>query len=73
MKKGSRIYCAGKFTTRKWQDQSGADKYSTRIKMHDMQMLDSKGGDTRGQQGSGDTPTAPRGEDAEGFDLDIPF
>lgn len=31
LRKGSKVYVSGKFTTRKWQDQSGADRYSTEI------------------------------------------
>jgi single-strand DNA-binding protein len=31
LKKGSTVYIEGKLHTRKWQDQSGADKYSTEI------------------------------------------
>ena len=30
-KKGSKVYCEGKLETRKWQDQSGNDRYSTEI------------------------------------------
>ena len=29
--KGAKIYCEGKLETRKWQDQSGNDRYSTEI------------------------------------------
>lgn len=29
--KGSRIYLEGELQTRKWQDQSGADRYSTEV------------------------------------------
>jgi len=29
--KGSKVFLEGKLTTRKWQDQSGADRYSTEI------------------------------------------
>ena len=29
--KGSKVYIEGKLVTRKWQDQSGADRYSTEI------------------------------------------
>jgi single-strand DNA-binding protein len=29
--KGSKVYISGKFTTRKWQDKDGNDKYSTEI------------------------------------------
>ena len=31
LKKGSRVYIRGKLQTRKWQDQSGNDRYSTEI------------------------------------------
>ena len=43
MKKGSKVYINGSIRTRKWQDQSGADKYTTEIIANDMQMLDRKG------------------------------
>ena len=41
--KGSNVYIEGKLETRKWQDKSGADRYTTEVKAHAMQMLDSKG------------------------------
>ena len=31
LRKGSKVYLEGKLTTRKWQDQSGADRYSTEV------------------------------------------
>jgi single-strand DNA-binding protein len=31
LRKGSKVYIEGQLETRKWQDQSGADKYSTEI------------------------------------------
>lgn len=31
LRKGSKVYLEGQIQTRKWQDQSGADKYSTEI------------------------------------------
>ncbi|MBR2656807.1 single-stranded DNA-binding protein [Yoonia sp.] len=31
LKKGSKVYIEGKLQTRKWQDQSGADRYSTEV------------------------------------------
>ena len=31
LKKGSKVFISGKMQTRKWQDQSGADRYSTEI------------------------------------------
>ncbi len=58
--KGSQIYVEGKLETRKWQDQSGQDRYTTEIKAHSMQMLDSKqgGSDQRGQ--SAQSPQQPQ-------------
>jgi single-strand DNA-binding protein len=44
LKKGSKVYVEGSLRTRKWQDQSGQDKYSTEIVASEMQMLDSRGG-----------------------------
>ena len=41
--KGSKIYVEGKLQTRKYQDQSGIEKYSTEINCLEMQMLDKKG------------------------------
>ena len=43
LRKGSKVYIEGKLQTRKWQDQSGADRYSTEIVASEMQMLDSRG------------------------------
>ena len=31
LKKGSKVYIEGQLETRKWQDQSGADRYSTEV------------------------------------------
>jgi len=42
LSKGSKVYVSGKMKTRKWQDQSGNDRYSTEIVAKDMQMLDSR-------------------------------
>lgn len=43
LKKGANVYIEGRLQTRKWQDQSGQDRYSTEIVASDMQMLDSGG------------------------------
>lgn len=53
LKKGSKVYVEGSLRTRKWQDQSGQDKYTTEIVAKEMQMLDSRGGSQGGQQGGG--------------------
>lgn len=46
LSKGSKVFVSGKMVTRKWQDQSGADRYSTEIVLQGfeskMVMLDSK-------------------------------
>ena len=42
LKKGSKVYIEGKLQTRKWQDQSGQDKYTTEIVASEMQLLDGK-------------------------------
>ena len=46
LRKGSQVYFEGKLQTRKWQDQSGQDKYTTEIKVDSfdgkMQMLGGK-------------------------------
>lgn len=43
LRKGSKVYIEGKLETRKWQDQSGQDRYTTEIKANQLQMLDSRG------------------------------
>ena len=44
LKKGSQAYFEGKIQTRKWQDKSGQDRYSTEIVANEMQMLGGKPG-----------------------------
>ncbi|MEH6826876.1 single-stranded DNA-binding protein [Parasphingorhabdus sp.] len=57
LRKGSKVYLEGKLQTRKWQDQSGNDRYSTDVVLQGfdakMEMLDSKPGGG-GQGGSND-------------------
>ena len=55
LRKGSQIYVEGSIRTRKWQGQDGQDKYSTEVRVDQMQMLGSR-------QGMG----APAGDDAGG-------
>ncbi len=43
LRKGSKVYVEGSLRTRKWQDQSGQDRYTTEIVGNEMQMLDSRG------------------------------
>ncbi len=56
LRKGSKVYVEGTLRTRKWQDQSGQDRYSTEVIANEMQMLDSRGGQGGGQQASGPDP-----------------
>lgn len=48
VKKGSKLYIEGQLETRKWQDQSGQDKYSTEVVLRpyrgELTMLDARGG-----------------------------
>ena len=47
LRKGSKVYLEGAIQTRKWQDQSGADRYSTEIVLQrfrgELVLLDSRG------------------------------
>jgi single-strand DNA-binding protein len=58
--KGSQIYIEGRIQTRKWQDQSGQDRYSTEIVGDSMTMLDSKGGAAGGSAGGDYQQNAPQ-------------
>lgn len=44
LRKGSKVYVEGSLRTRKWQDKSGQERYTTEIVASEMQMLDSRGG-----------------------------
>ncbi|HFC91994.1 MAG TPA: single-stranded DNA-binding protein [Leucothrix mucor] len=46
LRKGSQVYIEGKLQTRKWQDQSGQDRYTTEILAQEMQMLGGRSGGT---------------------------
>ncbi len=55
LRKGSKVYIEGQLQTRKWQDQSGQDKYSTEIVLQGfnstLTMLDGRGEGGMGGQG----------------------
>ena len=55
LRKGSQVYIEGRLRTRKWQDKSGNDRYTTEIVANEMQMLGSRsgGGGGGGAGGSG--------------------
>ncbi|HEX8240647.1 MAG TPA: single-stranded DNA-binding protein [Allosphingosinicella sp.] len=60
LRKGSKVYLEGQIQTRKWTDQSGADRYSTEVVLQrfrgELVLLDSRGGGGGGGQdfGGGD-------------------
>lgn len=76
LKKGSKLYVEGRLRTRKWQDKSGTDRYTTEIVGGEMQMLDGRGGST-GFDSDRDSSVSSHAEPAAGgiadFDDDIPF
>lgn len=76
LKKGAKVYIEGQIETRKWQDQSGQDKYSTEIVLRpfksELTMLDSRGSGNEynqddGQSGYNQAPAAGIQDD------EIPF
>jgi single-strand DNA-binding protein len=89
LKKGSQVYIEGRLRTRKWQDKSGNDRYTTEIVANEMQMLGGRSGgggsaemretrDTRAVADSGGGegargPAAGGAPPRDDFDDDIPF
>ena len=84
LKKGSKVYIEGQLQTRKWQDQSGQDKYTTEIVLQGfnstLTMLDGRGdnaggGFSGGGQGGSSSPSsgAPSFDDGGASSDDIPF
>jgi single-strand DNA-binding protein len=57
LRKGSKVYLEGQLQTRKWQDQSGADRYSTEVVLQGFDaklvLLDRREGDGGGSGGWG--------------------
>jgi len=74
LRKGSKVYIEGKLQTRKWQDQSGADRYSTEVVLQGFDatliMLDGRGGDSGGHGGYSQDQQNPPSRD---LDDEIPF
>lgn len=78
LKKGSKVYVEGKLKTRKWQDKSGQDRYTTEIVADQMQMLDSKENNsaennTASQHAKKPVSVNEKGVDTSGLNDDIPF
>ncbi len=79
LRKGSRAYVEGSLRTRKWQDKSGQDRYTTEIVANEMQILDGKNF-TQANESQATSSNRPAAETHEtpahttpAFDDDIPF
>ena len=80
LKKGSKVFIEGQLQTRKWQDQSGADKYSTEVVLQGfngtLTMLDGPSGNSgsgNSQQSGGNYDAPDQGGNRD-LDADsIPF
>lgn len=72
LRKGSKVYIEGQLETRKWQDQSGNDRYSTEVTLRpyrgELTLLDGRSDDQGGGQAS-----APQQPPASSMDDEIPF
>ncbi|WP_105617567.1 single-stranded DNA-binding protein [Cronobacter sakazakii] len=80
LRKGSQVYIEGQLRTRKWQDQSGQDRYSTEVVVNvggTMQMLGGKQQSDKPKQQSQTTKQKPPSQQSSvppmDFDDDIPF
>ena len=88
LRKGAKVYVEGAIQTRKWTDQSGAEKYSTEIVLQkfrgELTMLDGRGegmgeGEAGGYNGGfssgprAQTSSAPREDFSADLDDEIPF
>ena len=80
LRKGSKVYIEGKLTTRKWQDQSGADRYSTEIVLQGFDaklvMLDGPSGEKRDSYREHDAPPSgygAGGRPSQDIEDSIPF
>ena len=82
LKKGSQVYIEGRLQTRKWEDKSGQERYTTEIVASEMQMLGSRGGGASGApdddySGEARSAAGSSGGGASGgdpdLDDDIPF
>lgn len=78
LRKGSEVYLEGKLRTRKWTDQSGAEKYTTEVLVGvggTLQMLGGKREADSQQKQQNSQPQQPKqaSEPPMDFDDDIPF
>jgi single-strand DNA-binding protein len=73
LKKGSQVYLEGMNRTRKWQDKSGQDRWTTEVVCHVMQMLGGKAEGSAGREPRPE-PSGNTGRHSSTVtDEDIPF
>lgn len=68
LKKGAKVYIEGRLHTRKWQDKTGGDRYTTEVIGDTLEML---GGKKPGAHVDDEIP--PHGTETSPGDDDIPF
>lgn len=75
LKKGSLIYVEGKLTTDKWRDKEGKDRFTTKIHVNELQMLDGKPDVGASNERGEERTQAPvsRQSTNDFDDFDIPF
>ena len=74
--KGSSVYIEGKLQTRKWQDKSGADRWTTEIVGNELTMLGSRAANSNNASMQSNEAESPFPQDDSGpglTDDDIPF
>ena len=74
--KGSSVYIEGKLQTRKWQDKSGADRWTTEIVGNELTMLGSRASNSNNAPMQSNESESPFPQDDSGpglTDDDIPF
>jgi single-strand DNA-binding protein len=64
VKKGKQIYVSGRFTTREWDNKEGVKQYTTEIKVDQLQLLGSSGGESPPQKQTSRRPAELGPEDA---------
>lgn len=76
LRKGSKVYLEGQLQTRKWTDQSGADRYSTEVVLQrfrgELVLLDAKG-DSEGSRNEGRSSGGGGQTFDHDLDDDVPF
>ncbi|EKD74648.1 MAG: Single-stranded DNA-binding protein [uncultured bacterium] len=82
LRKGSKVFVEGRLQTRKWQDKTGQDRYTTEIVANEMQMLDARGANNNAQAASTNNSTESYSQEnipamessaSQSLDDEIPF